>query len=124
WGTCPRRASMTERFDSPLRRDAARWSRWFDNLDEMLRAADPVRQDGRLARAAGLVVEATGLKLPLGSVCIIEPESHAGDPGAGVEAEVVGFGEDRLLLMPATPTLGLSPGAIVRPLERPIRAPS
>jgi flagellum-specific ATP synthase len=56
---------------------------------------------------------------------VIEPDHHAGPgTGGGVEAEVVGFGDDRLLLMPATPTLGLSPGARVRPLERPVRAPT
>lgn len=116
---------MAERDSSPPHAMPARWTRWFDNLDQMLQAADPIRQDGRLARATGLVVEATGLELPLGSICVIESEHSSGTAGSGgIEAEVVGFGEDRLLLMPSTPTLGLSPRSIVRPLEPPVSQPA
>jgi flagellum-specific ATP synthase len=66
---------------------------------------------GRLTRAVGLVLEAVGLQLPVGSDCLIElppgyPQRHA-------EAEVVGFAGDRLFLMPQTEVAGLLPGARV-----------
>ncbi|MEO8977720.1 MAG: flagellum-specific ATP synthase FliI, partial [Casimicrobiaceae bacterium] len=65
---------------------------------------------GRLTRVAGLVMECVGLKLPLGSVCIVEQR------GGGVEAEVVGFAGERLFLMPISELQGVAPGALVRPL--------
>ena len=47
-----------------------------NRIDEMLarqiefaEAASPVLVRGRLSRAAGLVMEATGLRLPVGAVC-------------------------------------------------------
>ncbi len=76
---------------------------------------------GRLVRAAGLVLEATGLRLPVGAVCRVE--NPAGGDAGGVEAEVVGFGNDRLFLMPTGPVVGLSPGARVTPLDPPVPAP-
>jgi len=73
---------------------------------------------GRLTRINGLVMEASGLKLPLGSGCLIQI------PGNGtVEAEVVGFAGDRLFMMPAEDVYGLSPGALVIPMESPQAAP-
>lgn len=75
----------------------------------------PTSVSGRLTRAVGLVLEAVGLQLPVGSDCLIElppgyPQRHA-------EAEVVGFAGDRLFLMPQTEVAGLLPGArvFVRP---------
>ena len=69
---------------------------------------------GRLTRINGLVMEASGLKLPLGSGCLIQI------PGDGtVEAEVVGFAGDRLYMMPAEDVYGLAPGALVIPMESP-----
>ena len=76
---------------------------------------DSKRACGRLTRAAGLVLEAVGLRMPVGSDCLIElpagQHSHGGPRTA--EAEVVGFGADRLYLMPQSDVAGLVPGARV-----------
>ena len=81
-------------------------------------AAQPFRIAGRLTRINGLVMEAAGLKLPLGSNCMIEaPE------GGFVEAEVVGFAGEKLFMMPAVDVYGLAPGAHVLPLEIPLPPP-
>ena len=67
---------------------------------------------GRLVRVAGLVMEATGLSLPVGSTCMIVQES-----GQQAEAEVVGFSGEHLFLMPSSDIRGLRPGASVIALE-------
>lgn len=73
---------------------------------------------GRLTRINGLVMEASGLRLPLGAVVRIET------PGGGlVEAEVVGFAGDRLFMMPAEDVYGLAPGALVWPQDPPAALP-
>jgi flagellum-specific ATP synthase len=79
---------------------------------------------GRLARITGLVMQATGIKLPVGSICRITPhETHHGASASEVEAEVVGFGEGRLYLMPTGDVSGLAAGAWVDPVELPVRPP-
>ena len=66
---------------------------------------------GKLVRVTGMVMEAVGLKLPVGSACTVSlPDGRA------VEAEVVGFAGDKVFLMPLTNVQGLLPGAEVRPL--------
>jgi len=83
--------------------------------------AQPIAVHGRLIRAAGLVLEATGLRLPVGAICRVE--STASGDSASVEAEVVGFADDRLFLMPTGQVTGLSPGARVTPIDAPVRPP-
>ena len=65
---------------------------------------------GRLVRVAGLVMEATGLRLPLGSVCRVRDGEYM------TEAEVVGFARGHLHLMPTGDIQGLAPGAVVEPV--------
>ncbi|MFO1301963.1 MAG: flagellar protein export ATPase FliI [Burkholderiaceae bacterium] len=89
----------------------------------MLQASSPFGAHGRLVRAAGLVLESSGLRLPVGSLCEVS-QGDGGPDGMSVEAEVVGFSEGRLFLMPTGETMGLSPGARVTPLEQPVRAPA
>ena len=75
-------------------------------------ATAPFQVSGRLTRSNGLVMEAAGLKLPLGSACrIVVPG------GSAVEAEVVGFNGEKLYMMPTDDVLGLAPGAMVVPVE-------
>jgi flagellum-specific ATP synthase len=79
----------------------------------LLSADVPLAVSGRLVRVSGLVMEATGLRLPLGSVCRVHDGAHM------TEAEVVGFARGRLHLMPTGDIQGLSPGARVEPITYP-----
>lgn len=69
---------------------------------------------GRVTRVVGLVLEAAGLDVGLGALCRIT--SHTRDHS--VLAEVVGFHERGVLLMPLGELDGLHPGCIVQPLGR------
>jgi flagellum-specific ATP synthase len=87
---------------------------WRDTLDQArakVAATEPVATSGRLTRAVGLVLEAVGLQLPVGSDCLIE--FPAGRERRHAQAEVVGFSGDRLFLMPQSEVSGLLPGARV-----------
>ncbi|ODT38467.1 MAG: flagellum-specific ATP synthase FliI [Lautropia sp. SCN 70-15] len=98
------------------------WSTLFENHRKLLAVAAPYEVQGCLIRATGLVLECSGLRLPVGSLCLVS-QAGSGSDVSMVEAEVVGFGEGRLYLMPTGETLGLSPGARVLPIEPAIRAP-
>lgn len=95
----------------------AHWQRRLDRARERIAGAPRHLTSGRITRATGLVLEAVGLQVPVGSACRVE--LHAGTQIAGAayaEAEVVGFAGDRLFLMPLARLEGLSPGARVFPV--------
>ena len=80
---------------------------------QLLAPSVPLALGGRLVRVSGLLMEATGLRLPLGSVCrVIDGDNR-------VEAEVVGFAQGRIFLMPTGDIQGLSAGARVEPITYP-----
>lgn len=103
---------------SPLPDHIGRWQRFIAYCQSSASQAQPLWPCGRLTRINGLVMEATGLKLPLGSTCRIIPGS-----GAPVEAEVVGFAGEKLYLMPSDDVFGLAPGAKVEACDTPSPAP-
>jgi flagellum-specific ATP synthase len=91
---------------------APSFHRFLDQSAAIAAAAQPIVLRGRLTRVAGLVMEAVGLKLPLGSqVLVVQDETLR------VDAEVVGFSGERLFLMPTSEPVGLRPGALVVPHE-------
>ncbi len=92
--------------------NTARWQSYLRDCCQLLQIADPLQVAGCVTRVTGLVMEAAGLKLPIGAACRVLTAS-----GAEVEAEVVGFRDDRLYLMPQGDTDGVLPGARVMPLE-------
>jgi flagellum-specific ATP synthase len=96
----------------PAATGAAPFKRFLSQAATMANNAQPLMTRGRLTRVAGLVMEAVGLKLPLGAqVQVLQ------DDQLRVDAEVVGFAGDRLFLMPTTEPYGLRPGALVVPQE-------
>lgn len=86
----------------------------LDVLTDRLGRAERFAPYGRVTRVVGLVVEATGIDVGLGSLCRIT--NHARD--RSVLAEVVGFNERHVLLMPLGELDGLHAGASVQPLGR------
>ena len=73
-----------------------------------VRAPEPQRC-GTLVRLVGLRMEARGIMAPIGTCCELTSDS-----GHRVEAEVVGFQDKTLFLMPFTEPVGIGPGATVR----------
>ncbi|WNO53696.1 FliI/YscN family ATPase [Stakelama saccharophila] len=69
---------------------------------------------GRLASYDGLLMEAVGLSLPVGTVCAIDTAG-----GNRVEAEVIGFRSGRTLLMNLGGPAALLPNSPVRPIGPP-----
>lgn len=66
---------------------------------------------GRLTRLVGMTLEAVGLNVSIGHQC----EVITAD-GRRIEAEVVGFAQEKIYLMPIQRVDGVKPGAIVRSL--------
>jgi flagellum-specific ATP synthase len=91
---------------------STRWRSYLQDCRTLLAITEPMQVSGRVTRVAGLVMEAVGLKLPVGSACSIPLQN-----GAKVEAEVVGFADDRLFLMPQSDVEGITPGTHVYPVE-------
>jgi len=95
-----------------MRDHAAAWRAFLAQHTELAGSMTPARVSGRLTRINGLVMEAAGIKLPLGASCEVEAIG-----GGTVEAEVVGFHGERLYMMPTDDVQGLAPGAPVRAVE-------
>jgi len=86
-----------------------------DYLDT-LAAAAPLpapRVSGRLSACDGLLMEATGLSLPVGTVC------RVGEGPGAIEAEVIGFRDGRTVMMNLGGPAPLLPKAPVCPLGAP-----
>ena len=79
------------------------WKAFLADGRKLVGATPPYQMAGRLTRINGLVMEASGLKLPLGSGCRINIPG-----GASVEAEVVGFHGEKIFLMPTDDVFGLA----------------
>lgn len=67
---------------------------------------------GQLTQMTGLTLVASGCRAPIGSRCRIDLEH-----GKHIDAEVVGFSDGNLYLMPIGRVQGLRPGAKVIPLN-------
>lgn len=89
----------------------SQWSSFLAEARQRACLPVPLEVKGQLARLAGLVLEASGIRAPVGAQCLI-------DAGGGeqVLAEIVGFSGNRAYLMPAGDVHGLTAGAGVTPV--------
>ncbi|WP_313083989.1 FliI/YscN family ATPase, partial [Pulveribacter sp.] len=90
---------------------AAAWQDLAAQARARLAEPLPLASHGTLTRLTGLVLEAAGIRAPVGSQCQV----RMGEGGEPVLAEVVGFAGDKAYLMPAGDIHGLSSGASVAP---------
>jgi flagellum-specific ATP synthase len=87
-----------------------RWSGYLRQLGERAQHSRGLQVQGILNRMVGMTLEATGCEAAVGGRCLVRASN-----GAEVETEVVGFTNDRLLLMPTTELHSMMPGARVIP---------
>jgi flagellum-specific ATP synthase len=87
----------------------------IDVLRSQVRHMPPVQRVGTVTGVAGLVIESDGPNVGLGDLCTIRSSRAE----FSVRAEVVGFREHRVLLMPLGETTGLHVGCEVAASDRP-----
>ncbi len=80
-------------------------------------AARRYREFGRVAEIVGIVIEANGPQARIGDLCHVE-SSHGWVP-----AEVVGFRDERVLLMPLGELAGVRAGCLVESVGSCLRVP-
>ena len=89
-----------------------RWQLYLRDCSEILSIVEPLQVAGRITKLTGLVMEVVGIKLPIGGSCVV-PLAE----GRRVEAEVVGFDGEKMLLMPQSGVEGITPGAKVYAMD-------
>ena len=77
--------------------------RYIQQIDSIC----PIRAEGQVTKVVGTIIEGNGPAMPVGGVCQILPP-NVFNP---IAAEVVGFREGRLLLMPLGKSEGVGPGS-------------
>jgi flagellum-specific ATP synthase len=83
----------------------------YNNLIDSINPKDLVKVYGKVKQIVGLVIESDGPPCQVGEICYIHPLSSYQEP---IVAEVVGFKDERVLLMPIGSLVGISPGSEVR----------
>ena len=71
---------------------------------------------GKVSKIVGLTIESIGPDAKLNDLCVI----HSADNESHLYAEVVGFKDSRVLLMPFDNVDGIVPGCIVENTEKPL----
>jgi flagellum-specific ATP synthase len=78
----------------------------FDKYLKAIRTCNTIDIAGKIVKVAGLVAEADGPGMSVGSVCAIKRSD-----GKDVQAEVIGFNDNRILVMPFGEMRGIEPGS-------------
>ncbi|MBE3101387.1 MAG: flagellar protein export ATPase FliI [Firmicutes bacterium] len=86
---------------------------------ELLSQIDPIKYTGRVSRITGLAVESIGPAAQIGDVCRIVAEGSM----TTISAEVVGFKDEKVLLMPFSDLSGVGLGSVVESTNRPLTVP-
>jgi len=90
----------------------------FNSILDSIDVIDTVTHEGRISQIIGLVIEATGLEGSLGDLCSIRTKDNR-----TIQAEIVGFKGNKILMMPFGEIMGISPGSPVSVNSQPMNIP-
>jgi flagellum-specific ATP synthase len=87
----------------------------LDYYTQRISRLDPVRQNGRVTQVIGLVIESAGPNAMIGEICDIyyDRACYYDPEKPPIKAEVVGFRQNHVLLMPLGVMEGIKPGSEV-----------
>ncbi|MGL4761248.1 MAG: flagellar protein export ATPase FliI [Sarcina sp.] len=87
----------------------------FSLMSQKIKETTAYRYEGKVSKLIGLTIEVEGIRAAMGELCTIYT-----DGGNEIKAEVVGFREKELLLMPIGELQGIAPGCKVIPEGKPL----
>ena len=82
----------------------------FREMIPSVRSAETMSRTGKIENIVGMSIEASGGRAAIGDICRI----YSNESGGQIPAEVVGFKNDHILLMPYANMSGISAGNFVR----------
>lgn len=88
------------------------------SLENELPLINPYKFYGKVSRVVGLTIESKGPQVSIGELCYI---IIGKSPKRKVMAEVVGFRDENVLLMPFTTVHDISPGSLVEATKKPLQ---
>ena len=91
----------------------------FAKYHEVLDKVSPFEYYGRVTKIVGLAVEATGPASRVGDICNLYTLSG----GTYIQAEIVGFVSNNVLLMPYGAVEGIGLGSLVKYTKEPLKVP-
>ncbi|MGA7143983.1 MAG: FliI/YscN family ATPase [Desulfobacterales bacterium] len=78
----------------------------FNKYKEALKSCRPIKMEGKIIKVAGIVAEADGPGMSVGSLCSIKNSD-----GRNMPAEVIGFNDKSVIVMPFGEMRGIEPGS-------------
>ncbi|MCX5905997.1 MAG: FliI/YscN family ATPase [Deltaproteobacteria bacterium] len=93
--------------------------KFWDQCSQALRSVETIENYGRVIEVIGLVIEGNGPACAIGDMCLLRI-NHSGKKE--IPAEVVGFRDQKVLLMPLGDIRGVEPGSKIVSLGYPARA--
>jgi len=91
----------------------------YNKYSNIIKTTKPVRLKGKVKQVVGLIIESSGPSVSVGERCELRTKDgrHSG------YAEVIGFRDDRILLMPLGELYGIAPGSEVIATGEPYTVP-
>ena len=90
----------------------------WTQYDQLIHCAKTIKTYGKVVQVIGLVIEGIGPLSAIGEMCHIKRRSDE----KPIPSEVVGFRENKMLLMPLDATRGIEPGCPIIPMGSPAKA--
>ena len=81
----------------------------FEKYFQAIEKTEPIKTNGKVTQVIGLIIESQGPGANLGELCYVFPNNGS----LKIKAEVVGFRENKILLMPLGELSGIGPGCEV-----------
>lgn len=88
-----------------------------DDYISFIDQINPIQKHGKVTQVIGLTIEAEGPNAKIGEICLIYPYQDA----VAIEAEVVGFRQNKVLLMPLDDISQIGPGCLVVATGNPLQ---
>lgn len=86
-------------------------------LINVIEQTDTYKRYGKVVRIVGLMIESHGPAANIGEVCMIHPDTSIEQP---ILAEVVGFNNEKIILMPYSEVTEVGPGCLVESTRKPL----
>ena len=86
-------------------------------LIQIINQTDSYKRYGKILRVVGIMIESLGPAANIGEVCLIYADTTDEEP---IISEVVGFNEEKIILMPYTEVTEIGPGCLVEATGKPL----